>query len=50
MPIPYREILLTARIMDAIFEQVSTTRLQAQSDVQVDPVGAPAAHGRLLAD
>lgn len=50
VPIPYREILLTARIMDAIFEQVSTTRLQAQSDVQVDPVGAPAAHGRLLAD
>jgi predicted dehydrogenase len=26
LPIPYREILLTARIMDAIFEQLSTSR------------------------
>jgi len=25
VPIPYREILLTARIMDAIFEQISTS-------------------------
>jgi predicted dehydrogenase len=28
VPIPYREILLTARIMDAIFEQLSTSRSQ----------------------
>jgi predicted dehydrogenase len=28
IPIPYREILLTARIMDAIFDQVRTNRTQ----------------------
>jgi predicted dehydrogenase len=28
VPIPYREILLTARIMDAIFEQLSASRSQ----------------------
>jgi predicted dehydrogenase len=38
VPIPYREILLTARIMDAIFEQVSTSRLQDQFAVQSHPV------------
>ncbi len=32
LPIPYREILLTARIMDAIFDQLSAGRLQAQFD------------------
>jgi predicted dehydrogenase len=31
VPIPYREILLTARIMDAIFEQVSVDQLQNHS-------------------
>lgn len=30
VPIPYREILLTARIMDAIFSQLSAQRSQAQ--------------------
>jgi hypothetical protein len=29
VPIPYREILLTARIMDAIFEQLDAKRSQA---------------------
>jgi predicted dehydrogenase len=38
VPIPYREILLTARIMDAIFEQVSANRLQDQFAVQSHPV------------
>jgi predicted dehydrogenase len=38
VPIPYREILLTARIMDAIFEQVSAGRLQGQFAVQSHPV------------
>jgi hypothetical protein len=28
-PIPYREILLTARIMDSIFEQIGSKRLAA---------------------
>jgi predicted dehydrogenase len=30
-PIPYREILLTARIMDAIFEQLNATRVQLET-------------------
>ena len=30
MPIPYREILLTARIMDAIFDQLSDSQPQSQ--------------------
>jgi predicted dehydrogenase len=38
VPIPYREILLTARIMDAIFEQVTTSRSQDQFAVQSQPV------------
>jgi hypothetical protein len=29
VPIPYREILLTARIMDAIFEQLTERRSEA---------------------
>ena len=41
VPIPYREILLTARIMDAIFEQMSANRSQDLS---------PAALGQLRAD
>jgi len=38
VPIPYREILLTARIMDAIFEQVSASRLQDPFAVEPRPV------------
>ena len=38
VPIPYREILLTARIMDAIFDQVSTVRSQAHIASQAQPV------------
>jgi len=38
VPIPYREILLTARIMDAIFDQLRTCRSQAQLAVQAAPV------------
>jgi predicted dehydrogenase len=41
VPIPYREILLTARIMDTIFEQVATNGSQDLS---------PAPLGRLRAD
>jgi hypothetical protein len=36
VPIPYREILLTARIMDAIFDQLSTDRSQSPSEVQAE--------------
>lgn len=32
-PIPYREILLTARIMDEIFEQLDPGRLPARSEI-----------------
>jgi len=35
VPIPYREILLTARIMDAIFEQLGAGRSQVHSEFQV---------------
>ncbi len=35
VPIPYREILLTARIMDAIFDQLGARRPQAHCDSQV---------------
>jgi len=31
VPIPYREILLTARIMDAIFAQLDVEGLQARN-------------------
>jgi predicted dehydrogenase len=34
VPIPYREILLTARIMDAIFDQLGGMRSQAQCESQ----------------
>jgi hypothetical protein len=35
LPIPYREILLTASIMDSIFEQLTAAR--AASGRRVDP-------------
>src|SRR5947208_80617 len=35
VPIPYREILLTARIMDAIFDQLRARRSQIQFEFQV---------------
>ena len=38
MPIPYREILLTARIMDAIFDQLRAGAPQ-------DPLDAPTGPG-----
>jgi predicted dehydrogenase len=34
VPIPYREILLTARIMDAIFDQLNAGRTQDQMALQ----------------
>src|SRR5215472_12137064 len=43
MPIPYREIILTARIMDAIFLQL---RRQSQQDEAVAPLPAQAALAR----
>jgi predicted dehydrogenase len=36
VPIPYREILLTARIMDVIFDQLSTGRSHGLSEVQAE--------------
>ena len=38
VPIPYREILLTARIMDAIFDQLRVGRPQGRLDFQGSPV------------
>jgi predicted dehydrogenase len=38
VPIPYREILLTARIMDAIFAQLDTKRSQART-IEMQNVG-----------
>ena len=35
VPIPYREILLTTRIMEEVFEQLETNRSQAQLSYQV---------------
>jgi predicted dehydrogenase len=47
VPIPYREILLTARIMDAIFDQVSASRSQDSSCLQARvPLGANAPDNR----
>jgi predicted dehydrogenase len=37
VPIPYREILLTSRIMDTIFGQLQTGRLQGRSAFQACP-------------
>jgi predicted dehydrogenase len=38
VPIPYREILLTSRIMDAIFDQLQAGRLRDRSAFQACPV------------
>jgi hypothetical protein len=38
LPIPYREILLTAKIMDAIFDQVRVGRPKGPSESQAHPV------------
>jgi predicted dehydrogenase len=38
VPIPYREILLTARIMDAVFEQVNASRSQGHLAFKVHAV------------
>jgi predicted dehydrogenase len=38
LPIPYRDILLTARIMDAIFEQLNAERVQHDWAFQAHPV------------
>jgi predicted dehydrogenase len=38
LPIPYREILLTAKIMDAIFDQVRVARPKGPSEDQAHPV------------
>lgn len=35
-PIPYREILLTARIMDSIFEQLVRQRLRPEPGISID--------------
>jgi predicted dehydrogenase len=40
VPIPYREILLTARIMDAIFEQLNASRSQDHLNLEVDRIPA----------
>lgn len=41
LPIPYREILLTSRIMDAIFDQVRTGRPQSNLVLACDAVNRP---------
>jgi len=38
LPIPYREILLTSRIMDAIFEQIRAAQSQGRLAYQAQPV------------
>jgi predicted dehydrogenase len=40
VPIPYREILLTAKIMDAIFSQLDSTGQRVQTQDQTDLHGA----------
>lgn len=40
-PIPYRELLATARIMDSIFEQVGPERSAERSQVQASDTRAP---------
>jgi len=37
LPIPYREIVLTARIMDAIFEQLRAARSRNGSEPEIRP-------------
>lgn len=41
VPIPYREILLTARLMDAIFEQISSRRPELAPAIAMDRVMVP---------
>ena len=38
VPIPYREILLTAKIMDAIFDQVCVKEPQSSSPIEAYPI------------
>jgi predicted dehydrogenase len=48
LPIPYRKIVLTARIMDAIFDQLRSTRSIGDCDDRMDSVALatmPARHG-----
>ena len=40
VPIPYREILLTSRIMEAIFNQLETRKSQDQLVYQATPFQA----------
>ena len=42
VPIPYREILLTAEIMDQIFDQIS--RKPALVNAELEPQGVNGAH------
>ncbi len=44
LPIPYREILLTTRIMDAIFEQVGNRERSAASAAALEPPTAGMSH------
>ncbi len=37
VPIPYREILLVARIMDSIFEQINGRPVDLKSDIELQP-------------
>ncbi len=48
VPIPYREILLTARIMDRIFAQLSSQQLSGRelSRMPVQAVAAPSGLGQ----
>ena len=40
VPIPYREILLTARIMDAIFDQLRDSRREDSMAIEAQSVTA----------
>jgi hypothetical protein len=40
VPIPYRQIILTGRIMDAIFDQLSVSQSQAHPRSALDETGA----------
>ena len=44
-PIPYREILVTARIMDSIFDQVGSKRLAASYEARVSEERMPVGMG-----
>ena len=41
VPIPYREIILTAKIMDEIFAQIYPNRLQSAATTQGDEIASP---------